>query len=257
VKIKLLVTVKTYPTLSTRHRETVCTAGVTEDGDSVRLYPIDYRYRPHHEQYSKYQWIQVEAMKNPKDTRPESYKLVPRSNIQILGEPLGTDNNWAKRKKYVLAKGTHTMCELRGLRRTEKSLGIVRPKQITGFTIKLIERSWKDKFKAAFQQLDMFGRKQKSLDKIPYKFSYSFTCEEPDCKGHNMMIEDWEVGELYRKMVQKYEGDEQAATLAVRERFLNQVCAPTRDPYFFVGTIFIYGTWVILGVFWPKRDLFA
>lgn len=37
---KILVTVKTYPTLSRKYGETVCTAGVREDGSWVRLYPV-------------------------------------------------------------------------------------------------------------------------------------------------------------------------------------------------------------------------
>ena len=40
---RLLVTVKTYPTLSTKYGETVCTAGVREDGSWVRLYPVPFR----------------------------------------------------------------------------------------------------------------------------------------------------------------------------------------------------------------------
>ena len=40
---KVLITVKTYPTLSRKHGELVCTAGVREDGSWVRLYPIPFR----------------------------------------------------------------------------------------------------------------------------------------------------------------------------------------------------------------------
>jgi hypothetical protein len=40
---KVLITVKTYPTLSRKHGELVCTAGVREDGSRVRLYPIPFR----------------------------------------------------------------------------------------------------------------------------------------------------------------------------------------------------------------------
>lgn len=37
---RILVTVKTYPTLSQKYGETVCTAGVREDGSWVRLYSV-------------------------------------------------------------------------------------------------------------------------------------------------------------------------------------------------------------------------
>ena len=43
-KERVLVTVKTYPTLSTKYGETVvCTAGVREDGTWVRIYPVPSR----------------------------------------------------------------------------------------------------------------------------------------------------------------------------------------------------------------------
>ena len=40
---RILVTVKTYPTLSRKYGETVCTAGVREDGTWVRMYPVPFR----------------------------------------------------------------------------------------------------------------------------------------------------------------------------------------------------------------------
>ena len=40
---RILVTVKTYPELSKTYGETVCTAGLREDGTWVRLYPVPFR----------------------------------------------------------------------------------------------------------------------------------------------------------------------------------------------------------------------
>lgn len=42
---KVLITVMTYPHPSRGYQELVCTAGVTDAGEWVRLYPVDYRYR--------------------------------------------------------------------------------------------------------------------------------------------------------------------------------------------------------------------
>ena len=56
---KVLITVMTYPHPSKKYQETVCTAGVTESGEWIRLYPIDYRYRPGHQKFKKWQWIEV------------------------------------------------------------------------------------------------------------------------------------------------------------------------------------------------------
>ena len=40
---KILILVKTYPSLSKKYEELVCTAGMDENGDWFRLYPIPFR----------------------------------------------------------------------------------------------------------------------------------------------------------------------------------------------------------------------
>ena len=71
---KVLITVKTYPHPSRGHQELVCTAGLTESLEWVRLYPIDFRYRPKGQKFRKYQWIEVLLDPRPKsnDNRKES-----------------------------------------------------------------------------------------------------------------------------------------------------------------------------------------
>lgn len=101
--------------------------------------------------------------------------------------------------------------------------------------------------------MNLFGPDRKPLEKIPYKFSYKFKCGHAECHGHTNMIEDWEVGQLYRSMRDKH-GDGKIACDKVKDKFLNQICAPDRDTHFFVGTVAGYPTWVILGTFWPKRE---
>ena len=57
-KQRILVTVKTYPTLSRKYGETVCTAGIREDGTWVRIYPVPFRRLNESEQYRKYDWTE-------------------------------------------------------------------------------------------------------------------------------------------------------------------------------------------------------
>ena len=115
------------------------------------------------------------------------------------------------------------------------------------------DRDWKPTALAERKQLKLFGPARKPLEKIPYKFSYKFSCDEDGCKGHRMMIEDWEVGQLYRSMRDKYR-DEETACKLVREKFYGQMCADDINTHFFVGTVLQHGTWIILGVFWPKKE---
>ena len=68
------------------------------------------------------------------------------------------------------------------------------------------------------------------------------------------MIEDWELGVLYRREVERL-GDEQAAVASVREKFFDEICHANRDTRFFMGTVFPYNTWVVIGVFWPPKGM--
>ncbi len=52
-KLRVLITVKTYPIPSSKYDELVCTAGVTETGDFVRLYPINFRDLPYYQKFKK------------------------------------------------------------------------------------------------------------------------------------------------------------------------------------------------------------
>ena len=57
-KERVLITVKTYPTLSRKYGETVCTAGVRHDGSWLRIYPVPFRRLDEAEQYRKFDWVE-------------------------------------------------------------------------------------------------------------------------------------------------------------------------------------------------------
>ena len=105
-------------------------------------------------------------------------------------------------------------------------------------------------------QFNLFSGPPKHLEKLPYKFSYVFRCADSGDKVHSAMIEDWELGVLYRKEVERL-GEEQAAVASLRKKFFDEICHPSRDTRFFMGTVFPYNTWVVIGVFWPPRKSLA
>lgn len=97
---KILIAVKTYPTLSEKYDELVCTAGFLEDGSWIRIYPVPYRKLDYETQrYRKWQWISLDVEKNESDFRKESYRPTSLDGELILGDYMGTQNNWAERKK--------------------------------------------------------------------------------------------------------------------------------------------------------------
>ena len=71
-KERILITVKTYPTLSRSYGETVCTAGVREDGSWVRIYPVPFRRLEQEDQYKKFDWVECGLVRGAKDPRPET-----------------------------------------------------------------------------------------------------------------------------------------------------------------------------------------
>lgn len=257
-RLKVLITVKTYPIPSSKYDELVCTAGVTEDGRLVRLYPINFRDLPFSQQYRKYQWLEVNAAKHTgRDVRKESYR--PDCNsIQLIGEPLPSAKNWAQRSKYVLACVSQSMEELLAKQSQDKtSLGIFRPKEVTDLVIKNDDADWKPGFKAALMQNRLFENRTTSREpprKVPFKFQYKFSCDDSRCKGHQMMIEDWEVGALYWRCVDDSATPEEACA-AVKQKFLDELCSSKKDTHFYVGTILNYPTsWVVIGVYWPDKS---
>ena len=87
-RLRLMVTVKAYPTVSLRHSELVCCAGIREDTKEwVRLYPVAYRLLPRWQQFEKYDRIGVGCVRRPlhKDDRPESWS--PRMETLHRDQP--------------------------------------------------------------------------------------------------------------------------------------------------------------------------
>lgn len=252
-KTKVLITVKTYPVPSKKYQEAVCTAGITEAGDWVRLYPIDYRYLPPQSQYKKYQWIEVElqARGAGNDNRKESRKPV-LEGLKLLGDPLPTRNGWLERRKIIDRLPHLTLNQYKNLYDEDgTSLGVVRPSRILDMVIEKVDPDWDPKQAAILSQQRLFGEQPKELAKTPYKFSYIFECQDSD-KPHKAMCEDWELGVLFMNEKKRL-GSEEAAAESVKNKFLNELCAPTKDTRFFMGTIFPYNTWVVLGVFYPPK----
>lgn len=255
VPTKVLVTVMTYPHPSLKRKECVCTAGVTEDGEWVRLYPVDYRYRPPHQRFRKYQWIEVSL--HPRGSGNDDGRESRRpelDTISILGEPISTAHEWRERREIIDRMPHRTVKEWRVLYEEDKvSLGIVRPKRVLDLKIEPDNERWKPEWESLYSQMNLFGEQPKPLRKIPFKFSYVFECEDSH-SPHNAMIEDWELGVLWMKEAERL-GDERKAAESVRHKFLNELCDPKKDLRFFMGTTFPYNTWVVVGVFYPPRIL--
>ncbi len=263
-KIKVLITVKTYPSISTKYEETVCTAGFRENGEWIRIYPIPFRKLSYAIQYPKYQWIEIDLVKNTSDFRPESFRPrdIDADDFIVYGDKLDTKYNWAKRKEIVLQNVYTDLTQLIEEAKTEgnhKSLAVFKPTRIIDFIVETTEREWNSKQKSTLQQGNLFEDKNtfEVVKKLPYKFSYVFE----DCNGRQstLMNEDWEVGSLYWNCLKNHNGDEKAACNDVRKKYWDDF-AKTKDLHFFLGTTKLNqlrapNPFVIIGTFHPPIDL--
>jgi hypothetical protein len=98
---RVLITVKTYPTISRKYGETVCTAGVREDGSWVRIYPVPFQRFDEEQQYAKYDWIECKLVKSKSDPRPETRYPADLLDLKPVGR-MNTEDRWRDRRKLLL-----------------------------------------------------------------------------------------------------------------------------------------------------------
>ncbi|MCL2153300.1 MAG: hypothetical protein FWH57_10160 [Oscillospiraceae bacterium] len=261
-KKRVYIVVKTYPTISKDYSELVCTAGVLEDGSWVRLYPVPFRKLDFDQKYPKYTWIEVDAVRNTADFRPETYRP-DLSTLSVDTKPKKVD--WNERRRIIF-KNKKVYTELQELIDKAKSdgtsLAVFKPTKVLDFIVEPVERDW-DANKLAIlqglsQQLNLFQTAEeieqefKVVPKVPYKFSYRF--EDETGKQSTMMIEDWEIGMLYFNCLKRAKGDENVATTKVREKYYDDFIK--KDLHFFLGTTKQFhnvapNPFIIIGAFYP------
>lgn len=252
-KEKLLILVKAPPAISTKYRELVCTVGITKNGKLIRLHPIDFRYMDFEKRYKKYQWVEMEIEKHQGDKRADSYR--PKvSTISVASKPIPTTKKgWEERKSIVLPLVSKSLEELQSeWKRYNTSLGLFKPKDVS-LKIEKGSEEWGEKQSSILKQGVLIGQKTKPLDKIPFKFSYEFRCNDSKCTvaRHSLIIEDWEITELYRNMKSKYGYSIDLVLEKVKQKWEGEMWRGKQDSYLIVGTHSRFRTPMILGVFRP------
>ncbi len=249
---KILIATKTYPSISTKYQETVCTAGILLSEEEnplqwIRIYPIRYRYLDFDKRYPRWAIVSAKIKKNDQDYRPESFKIDDNS-LEIIRK-IDTTNNWQERKSLVLSLQFRSIADIQA---QGKSLGIIKPKSIERFFSKKTSREWNQKQQTVLNQLDLF-EPNIDLEKIPYQFFYQFTDE--DNVPHKYSISDWEIMELYRKCRDRSQLSgleaEQYALEKVRQK-LEDDFLESKDLYFIVGNLKNHAkSFMIIGLFYP------
>lgn len=255
--LRVMIWGKTYPELSTHHHETVCTAGVTEAGDPIRLYPVRLRYLTGEKQYSLYDVIEVTASRNAKDPRPESFK-VRDETISILGQIPTDRDEWAARREWIWRRPDkwhfRSMDQLLAAQSDMgQSIGMVEVGAVSGVYLRpkpaRDANAHREKFESISSQFDAFLPEYKQLDFIPTEVRLNWQCAVPcaTCrkKPHDMQILDWGLMELGRK-----KGWEAAKTKMEEIADLEQ-----KDFRLFLGNFFLHQqTFGIIGLWYPRRS---
>jgi hypothetical protein len=266
-RTKVLLTVITYPLPSRSYDELVCTAGMLEDGSWIRIYPVPLNFlrglrKDGMTKSFKYTWIELELSKREDDFRPESHSPVNYDFSDItVGDRIDTRSNWFQRKEICL---NNVWTDLAALIESSKnptntSLAVFKPHRITKLEWKETDREWKDTWKDLRLQGSLFDdiNPEITIDKLPYTFYYHF--EDENGKSSRMMIEDWEIGQLYWNCLRIANGDEEKALEKVKEKYFNTFTTKN-DIHLFLGTTKEYhrrrmsNPFVIIGVFYPKIE---
>jgi hypothetical protein len=260
---RILIWGKTYPELSMKYKETVCTGGVREDGSPIRLYPVPLRYQQGEQQYALYQWITVPIRKSRSDPRPESFKVDP-AHI-VCGDLIPTSGTWDARRDLIFRSAAWHFDSMDVLKDAQsqvgRSMGVMRIGSIEG--IDLLERPVEDRAKYEEKQKviaelvasDMFHPEYRELEYLPYEIRMAWRCAMlcRTCRKqpHGMKVLDWGLLELARR-----EGWTQAvAKLASISNLA------THDFRLFLGTFRLHPkNFGVIGLWYPKlraqRSLF-
>jgi hypothetical protein len=269
-KKKVLITVITYPLPSRSYDELVCTAGILETGEWIRIYPVPLKFlrglrKDGKVESFKYNWIELDLIKRQDDFRPESHSPLNYdfNDVELFGK-IDTKDNWAERKKYCTAKVYTNISQLINDSKAPSnvSLATFKPAEIIEFVIEAEEnREWKEEWKELRKQGDLFDQDRNpeiTIPKLPYKFYYRFADDAG--KESRLMIEDWEIGALYWNCLRMAEGNESEALKKVREKYELEFISK-KDIYLFLGTTREWhmrrakNPFVIIGVFYPKIEL--
>jgi len=218
---RILVTVRTYPTISAKYTETVCTGGINEQGEWRRLYPVPLRYLDSSQQYKTYDIIKV-RLTDKSDGRMESRR--PDNTSIVIESHL---DSWKARRQWIDPTVANSLREFEEKQRT---IGPIRVKRVIDFTAKPIDPEWSAAEKEKLKQENLFAE-IKHLEKVPFEFRIQW--EDGDGVPRDSMFQAWEVGQTWRQ----YRLDYSDPIAVMRDKWLNDICGADREVSFFMGNI--------------------
>lgn len=255
---RVMIWGKTYPELSSRHTETVCTGAVElATGKPLRLYPVPLRYLRGDQQYHLYDVFDIDMVKSTRDPRPESHQVDTESLVKVDRVDSDADE-WAERRQRIFADASWHFESVGDLKSAQEagthSMGVVRPGTIVDVAIEKKaqkegaehERKWDE----VTSQHDLFPKEYRELEFIPVTIRLRWHCASTACctcrnNPHDISVIDWGLIELGRKTRNWEKAASKLRTISDLD---------THDFRLFMGNLFTrQQTFVVIGLWYPKR----
>jgi len=238
---KILVLVRATPEESRKHDHLVCVAGINEMNQWRRLYPFRFSYGEGLIDFRKRDLIEVTLANPDNDKRRESRKVTHHRNL-----------NSRLTDEEVRERISPLVSSIEKLSEGNASLGVIKP-ELQGIDVTVNSTDVYDEQTYFSIAGDYLERRERV--KMPVELRYRFRCmNEPECKGHNIILIDWELNELARNVMRR-ENDLKVIEEKIKAKFFDFM--KTRDLYFFMGTHFRFGSWLIIGIFYPPAQQYA
>jgi hypothetical protein len=224
---RVRILVKAFPQHSEKYEETICCAGVTDEGRLIRLFPITYRRLAPENQFNRYDLIEARLTK-ASDARPESYR-VDHGSIRVLerGTRLPDETKVRLWQPHIV----DSLEDLQAQREaTGRTLGIIRPEPGSlEFSWRPAEQEEQDDSRGI--QALLFDAPLQPLQPPELTFFYRYTSGG---KEHTQSIQDWEVQAAYLAYQRQYSSRQRALEMMAQEYGTNM---PTRNLHFIMGNM--------------------
>lgn len=240
---RAVILIKAAPQTSSKHRETVCCAGITPYGEWRRLYPISFRFLTNHRKFSRWDVVEYRSGRPKDDRRQESRRVDPES-LQIVNS-IKKGERWNFLQKSIVTS-------LQKEKEAGRSLALLEV-EVLDFDYEPMSADKFARQKASFEAIhstgDMFEtNKIIPYEPCPYEFKYRYRSEDGIRTG---TCQDWEVEATYFHMSRR--DGKQAALDYIVQTFGERY--PREGMCLAMGTHSLYpDTWLINGIIKLERD---
>lgn len=250
---ELLIWGKTYPELSTKYTETICTGAVRLDKPGlIRIYPYPERYLEPENKSPKWSVVRAEIRRNLSDSRPESFK-VQGPTIEHLRR-IAPKRTWSERLSYMLRK-EHLFSGLEELsaRQIElgTSLGIVKA-ELLGAALRSVPPSELEESRRKYERItaqrQLWDPGTKPVPALRYKPRIHFRCPG-DAQDYTRTVLDWETCML----ANQYTGNANRSDL-FESALRHNAFTDEHDPYLILGNTQRFpNDFMVVGILYPRK----